>query len=144
LEVVRAALSRFEGRGADRIQIVDTSNVNLLADRELMTLAIRQVLDNALKYSDADSTITCMTEAQPDVLILRVADRGPGIPESERERIFDKFHRSAGTQVPGTGLGLHIAREITRMHGGELWVEAGSPHGAVFCFRLPLTGGDSA
>jgi len=69
-----------------------------------------------------------------------VADEGPGIAERERGRIFEKFYRCAGTRerVAGTGLGLHIAREITRMHGGDLWVEAGERRGAVFCFRLPV------
>ncbi|MBK7928499.1 MAG: ATP-binding protein [Bryobacterales bacterium] len=110
-----------------------------------MTLAIRQILDNALKYSNTDSPVSCLTEIDHGGLTVRVADRGPGIQERDRERVFEKFHRLACTRahVPGTGLGLHIAREIARMHGGELWVEPNSPAGAVFCLRIPLRSGAS-
>ena len=145
-ELLAAARSGFEGRGADRIMIENRPSVKLLVDRDLMTLAIRQVLDNALKYSQADSHVSCVTESASTNFTFRIADPGPGIPERDREHIFDKFYRLSGTrdQVTGTGLGLHIAREIARMHGGDLWVEANSPQGAVFCFRLPQRSGDGA
>ncbi len=141
--LLMSARQTFEGRGAERIRIDDDIRVSLQVDRELMTLALRQVLDNALKYSEADSAISCKAEVTGEELTFRIEDQGPGIPERDRERIFDKFYRRPSTrdQVPGTGLGLHIAREITRMHGGDLWVEAATPQGAVFCFRLPLNGG---
>lgn len=142
--LLKGARESFEGRGAERVEIHPAPGAILFADRDLMTLAIRQVLDNALKYSDPRSSIVCRSESEPDRLLIRIADRGPGIPERERERVFDKFHRRAGVrdQVPGSGLGLHIAREITRMHGGDLWAEAGTPGGAVFCFQLPAAKGD--
>lgn len=140
--LLTAARQTFDGRGAERIRIDDTAHASVQIDRELMTLALRQVLDNALKYSEPGSPVVCQAEAQGEALAVRIEDRGPGIPERDRQRIFDKFYRRAGTrdQMPGTGLGLHIAREITRMHGGEVWVEAATPKGAVFCFRLPLRG----
>lgn len=145
-ELLGEARAGLAGRGADRVAIDTRLSAEVLVDRELITLAIRQILDNALKYSSTGSPVSCLTELDPSTLTLRVADRGPGIPERDRERVFEKFHRLAGTraQVPGTGLGLHIAREIARMHGGDLWVEPNSPAGAVFCLRLPLhTGADA-
>lgn len=138
-ELLLEARGNFEGRGAERIAILDESSRTVQADRDLMTLAIRQVLDNALKYGDAGSVVRCRTELAPDSVSLRIENDGPGISERDRERIFDKFHRRTTTrdQVPGSGLGLHIAREIARMHGGDLWVEPGNSRGAAFCFRLP-------
>jgi signal transduction histidine kinase len=73
-------------------------------------------------------------------VVIRVEDRGPGIPERERERIFDKFYRRGGSRdsVPGTGLGLYIAREIIRTHGGDLWIEGEPGARSEFCAALPV------
>lgn len=140
--LLEGARRTFDGRGAERIRINDGTGAILQVDRDLMTLAIRQVLDNALKYSAPDSAVCCQVEVAAE-FELRIEDRGPGIPERDRQHIFEKFYRRANTRdlVPGTGLGLHIAREITRMHAGDLWVEPASPTGAAFCFRLPIDGG---
>ncbi len=140
--LLKSAVQTFENRGAERIRIGDEAAIGLRADRELMLLALRQVLDNALKYSEPASVVACKAELDGESLMLRIEDRGPGVPERDRMRIFDKFYRRTSTRdlVAGTGLGLHIAREITRMHGGDLWVEAATPAGAAFCFRLPLAG----
>jgi two-component system sensor histidine kinase KdpD len=145
-ELLTEARQRFDGRGIERIQIDSGSAEPVAVDRELITLALRLVLDNALKYSGPDAPVAGQVQQEDDALLVRIADRGPGIPERDRERVFAKFYRHPGTRdlVPGTGLGLHIAREITRMHGGELWVESASPHGAAFCFRLPRRGGRPA
>jgi two-component system sensor histidine kinase KdpD len=141
-EFLEAARESFEGRGAERLRIAPGGDTRVLVDRDLMVLAVRQVFDNALKYSEPGSPVVCDTAAEPDRLLIRIADQGSGIRESDRERIFDKFWRRAGVrdQVPGSGLGLHIAREIARIHGGDLWVEPAEQGGAVFCFALPLTG----
>ncbi len=141
-ELLEVSRSTFEGRGADRIIVAGDAEGIVNVDRELTALAIRQVLDNALKYSDADSPVRCWSTADPHMVELRIADSGPGIPDRERERIFDKFYRRATTRdrVPGSGLGLHIAREIVRMHNGELWVDRGEVQGSVFCFRFPGIG----
>ncbi len=143
MELIEAARASFESRGAERIVIEAGPDTAVSLDRELMTLAIRQVLDNGLKYSPAEALILCRVRLQADTLTILISDRGPGIPERERERIFEKLYRRPGIrdQVPGSGLGLHIAREITRMHGGDLWVEDAAPAGAVFCLSLPLAGG---
>jgi signal transduction histidine kinase len=137
-----AARQTFEGRGAERIGIEAAGGPGLQADRELLTLALRQVLDNALKYSAPGSLVSCQAREEGGALLLRVEDSGPGVPERDRQRVFEKFYRRASTrdQVPGTGLGLHIAREIIRMHGGDLWIESAASQGAAFCFRLPLRG----
>ncbi len=140
-DLLRAAQSSFEGRGAERLHLQKLDDTRVQVDRDLFTLALRQVLDNALKYSGPSSSVVCETIAEPGRLLIRIADHGPGIPERDRERIFDKFYRrpSVREQVPGSGLGLHIAREIARIHGGDLWLEQGDQQGAVFCFALPIS-----
>ena len=79
-----------------------------------------------------------LTATRQDVLI-RVTDRGPGIPEAERERIFEPFHRVAGRpDEPGAGLGLAIARGFTEANGGRMWLESREGQGASFVLALPL------
>jgi two-component system sensor histidine kinase KdpD len=72
-------------------------------------------------------------------VVVSVEDDGPGFAAGEEERLFDKFYRGAGG--PGAGLGLAIARAIVTAHGGRIWAERRSPHGAAFRFTLPI-GGD--
>ena len=110
------------------------------ADRELIEVALRQLIDNALKYSPPHSAV--LVEAQPSGgnIIVSVSDRGPGIPEIEQERIFERFFRAEASrhQIPGAGLGLGIAREIVQAHGGEISVESKLGEGSTFRFSLPI------
>jgi signal transduction histidine kinase len=78
-------------------------------------------------------------EAREDGIVFAVTDRGPGIREEERERVFEKFYRcdKDRRRIPGTGMGLAIAREIVQAHGGRIWAES-TPEGSRFCFSLPL------
>jgi len=109
------------------------------ADRELIEVALRQLIDNALKYSPPGSPVLVGAEFSDGRLIVSVADHGPGIPEDEQSRIFEKFYRAEASrhQIPGAGLGLVIAREIIQVHGGEIWVESKVGEGSIFRFSLP-------
>ncbi len=139
-DIIDAAFASFQSRGADRLQGDYRSADSVFVDNELIILALRQVIDNALKYSAPGTPIHCSTTNTSDRVQIRIANLGPGVPERDRERIFDKFYRRANSRnrVTGTGLGLHIAREIARIHGGDLWLDPDSPKGAVFCFSLPV------
>jgi two-component system sensor histidine kinase KdpD len=108
-------------------------------DRELIEIALRQLIDNALKYSPRDSPVSVAAESNEGRVIVSVTDRGPGIPEEEQSRIFEKFYRAEASrhQIPGAGLGLVIAREIIQVHGGEIWVESQPGQGSTFRFSLP-------
>ena len=109
-------------------------------DPELIELVLRQLLDNAAKYTPAGTPIDVSAELDAaGRIVVSVADRGPGIPEDDLERVFDKFQRGTQTQynVPGAGLGLAIAREIVHVHGGEIRAEARTGGGVVFRFSLP-------
>jgi two-component system sensor histidine kinase KdpD len=112
----------------------------VFADPELVSLALRQLVDNALKYSPPASPLRFTASAGEDDVTLCVTDFGPGIPERERERVFDKFYRRHALKgrVPGSGLGLYIAREIVRAHGGDLWVESADGIGSRFYLSLPV------
>lgn len=111
------------------------------ADRELIEIALRQLIDNALKYSPHDSPVSVAAESNGDRVVVSVADRGPGIPEEEQSRIFEKFYRAEASrhQIPGAGLGLVIAREIIQVHGGEIWVESKPGQGSTFRFSVPAS-----
>ena len=109
------------------------------ADQRLVKLAIRQLLDNALKYSPPASTITVGVREIDGVAAVYVTNLGNGIPPSEQTRLFDRFYRSPSvkTRIPGSGLGLSIAFGIARAHKGELTV-CSSPGETTFQLKLPL------
>jgi len=108
-------------------------------DLKLIKEALRQLLDNARKYSPAGSPIGVSCHSAGDAVVVQVADQGPGIPEVERERVFEKFYRGAreAGQSPGVGLGLAIARTVLKAHGGEIWLTSRPGVGTVFHFSLP-------
>jgi two-component system, OmpR family, sensor histidine kinase KdpD len=144
-QLLAKVLQHFESQAAGRpLRLNPAANLpRVSADPELLALALRQLIDNALKYSPPASPIGVVADLEGDRVVIRVHDRGPGIPERERERVFDKFYRRAdaaksGAGVPGTGLGLYIAREILRTHGGDVWIEAEPGEGTEFCAGLPV------
>jgi len=112
-------------------------------DRALMKLAIRQLVDNALKYSSSCAPVEISARAVDKSLVITVGDRGHGIPESERTKIFEKFYRLPGdrSRVPGTGMGLAIARQIVEAHGGRISVNSREGGGSLFSISIPLKDG---
>ena len=141
-ELVESALDKLrpvlDGRHVD-VHLPD-GLPPIWADRELIEIALRQLIDNALKYSPRDSQVSIAAESSDGRVIISVADRGPGIPEQEQSRIFEKFYRADASrhQIPGAGLGLVIAREIIQVHGGEIWVDSKPGKGSIFRFSLPI------
>jgi two-component system sensor histidine kinase KdpD len=99
------------------------------------------VLQNALKYAPPSSPITITASQQATCLMLRIADRGPGIPASERVRIFEKFYRLPQAQqsgLPGAGLGLAICKGFVEAHGGDISIHDRAGGGALVSIQLPL------
>jgi two-component system sensor histidine kinase KdpD len=100
--------------------------------------ALVNVLENALRLSPPDEAVHVRVSATRKELLIRVTDRGPGIPEREQEHIFEPFHRVAGQpDQRGAGLGLAIARGFTEANGGRLWLESRAGQGASFVLALP-------
>ncbi len=140
-EVVGAALNRVEQRLAGRELEVSVPKDLPLApfDMVLIEQVLINLLENAAKYSEGPLEISA--RAGPGEVLVEVADRGPGIPEGEAARVFEKFHRAAREQsAGGVGLGLTICRAIVSAHGGRIWVENRDGGGAVFRFTLPIHG----
>ncbi|HMA11305.1 MAG TPA: ATP-binding protein, partial [Steroidobacteraceae bacterium] len=96
------------------------------ADPALLSVMVRNLLDNALRYTPPGGKITVATGAAAEGPVLTVEDDGPGIPEAERERVFERFHRLQGQRATGSGLGLSIVRRVADVHGARVAIAAGS------------------
>ena len=112
-------------------------------DGELLQLALRQLFDNAVKYSPAFERIRVGVERRGGSVVFWVADEGPGVPSADRERVFNRFYRGSSTKhgVPGSGLGLAVVRQIARAHGGDALVTDTQPRGARFEVIVPAARG---
>jgi signal transduction histidine kinase len=113
------------------------------ADPDRIAQVLRNLLDNAIKYSPQAGLIVVRGVAGEDEVIISVADQGVGIAPEHLNRLFDKFFRvksGLGRHVVGSGLGLPIARTIVESHGGRIWAESQLEQGSTFYFTLPLQG----
>lgn len=108
-------------------------------DRRLMKLAIKQLLDNALKYSPAEHPVEIGIHGDDGVVTVDITDHGGGIASEDQEKIFERFYRSPSVrnQIPGSGLGLSIARSIVQAHDGEVDVSS-RPGRTTFRISLPV------
>jgi two-component system, OmpR family, sensor histidine kinase KdpD len=145
-DLVASALSGAPSDGrawqlniSDRLPLAD-------ADPEFAAQVVRQLAENAVKYSPPGSPIGVSAERRDGKIVIGVSDRGPGIEENERTRIFDRFFRGRRHRfdTKGTGMGLAIAKGIAEAHGGRIWVESEPGQGSVFYFSLPVSGGPKA
>jgi len=109
-------------------------------DERLMNQVLTNLLENAAHYSPQGSEIVLGAELNKSVLLIRVQDRGPGIPADEIPRIFERFYRgrSASKDRKGTGMGLAIARGIMEAHGGAIRVESPGVRGSTFTMEIPV------
>jgi two-component system sensor histidine kinase KdpD len=110
-------------------------------DPEFTGIVIWQFLSNALRYTPPGSPLTIRAIAEDTEVIVSIEDCGPGISGQEQRKVFDKFYRGKDQRerIPGTGMGLTIAREIVRAHHGRIWVESEPGKGAKFSFSVPRT-----
>ncbi len=139
-EVVGAALQRVEhGTGERRVSVELPEELPLVpCDGALTEQVVVNLLENALKYSPAEAPVEVSARAAGSEVIVTVADRGPGVPPGEEERIFEKFHRAAAQRrTEGVGLGLAICKAIVAAHDGQIWVESRDGGGAAFHLALP-------
>jgi signal transduction histidine kinase len=100
------------------------------------------LVDNAIKFTPAQGAVELEAEVRGEKVVARVHDTGRGIAEQDRERIFDPFHRgTVSSEVEGVGLGLPLARQIARAHGGDIDLDSAPGHGATFTVTLPAATG---
>jgi signal transduction histidine kinase len=110
-------------------------------DRDKIALALHNLVGNALKYTLDGGRIVVAAQMDQDRLSVSVSDTGIGIGPEEIEKVFEKFYRSRNplaANVKGSGLGLPIAREIARLHGGDVTVESELGKGSTFTLTLPI------
>ncbi|CAN7466868.1 sensor histidine kinase [Mesorhizobium amorphae] len=128
-----AALARNIDLGLD-----ETGPVTVVGDGTMLREMIVNLVDNALRYTQAGGTVTVKLAAIDGEGVLTVADDGPGIPADEREHVFERFYRLAGATQEGSGLGLAIVREVVENAGGRVTLADGAAGGLVVDVRLPL------
>ena len=140
-EIVRQVVASMRTRIENRpVSVVCDESLSVIAvDQALVKLAVKQLLDNALKYSPPDTPVTIGVHDGSGTVTVAVTDRGNGIPVQEQSRIFDRLYRSPSVQhqVTGSGLGLSIAHNIARAHHGDLTVTS-RPGETTFRLTLPL------
>jgi signal transduction histidine kinase len=131
-----------EAGAAHRFLTADTDQTAVRTDANLLTQALGNVLENAVKYSPEGSTVAIRSYRSGDEIVIQIEDEGPGIPPERIARIFERVYRSRAEGVPGLGLGLYITRSLIEILGGR--VEAGSRGDGVRGLRvtivLPLRG----
>jgi two-component system phosphate regulon sensor histidine kinase PhoR len=125
--------------------LLPESGLQVEASFDQLVQVFRNLLENAVKYSDPGSLVTVCHRLERGTATLIVRDQGPGIPAKDQQRIFERFYRvdkDRGRETGSSGLGLAICRHIIRNHGGTLWVESpprGKTRGSEFLFTLPLS-----
>ena len=139
-EIVGAALTRLESRlNGHQVRADFPPDLPLvLLDGVLMEQVLINLLENALKFAPPSTAIELSATGSDHELVFAIADRGPGIPPGDEQRIFDKFYRAGPAREGGVGLGLTICRGIIEAHGGRIRVEQRPGGGAVFQFTLPI------
>jgi signal transduction histidine kinase len=172
--LIRFVTDDFDVRLEDRSIRIDTElpadGVPIRCDGDRIVEVIENLLDNAVKYAPADSRIRVRLDrvdeapegapslepqadgegavtVRPGLALLTVGDEGPGVPEEEKSRIFERFHRAPNSRShdgSGVGLGLALCREIVGAHRGAIWVEDREPQGSLFRVLLPLGVGAAA
>ena len=155
--IIEESLRRFNENAAESTGLALEKNIQpnlpwILADEIALRHAVQNLVENAIKHGSAGNGnghhpwVGIFAEAVPSVhgrtVEIRVADRGPGIPEDEREQIFDPFfrgRRALADQVHGTGLGLNLVKKIVEAHGGTIELRSEPMQGAEFIIRIPVT-----
>jgi two-component system phosphate regulon sensor histidine kinase PhoR len=129
-----------EAKGA----IVDNSGISdqirIMGDPEHLQNVLRNLVENAIKYSDKNPVIKLSTSLEDNMVSIQVKDNGPGIQAGDKDRIFNQFQRVCKTEegnVKGFGLGLAYVKKIVELHNGKVWVESQTGAGCTFVVRIP-------
>ncbi len=138
-EVIETSLERVERRRPDVTFVLKLNDWFLYGDPAALGRAVLNLMDNAAKWSPENGTVRITLRPVGDDLVeLTVADSGPGIPEEEREKVFERFYRAIQSRsMPGSGLGLAIVEQVIARHGGTISVEESDDGGALMRVRLP-------
>jgi len=127
-----------------RLKLFVEEAVEMEGDRKKLMSVFLNLLDNAIKYSPKNKVVSATLTVSGDVhrtALIAVKDSGPGIPESEQERVFTRFYRGseARSQTDGSGLGLAIAQRFVELHGGRITLQSAKGKGSSFAVELPIS-----
>ena len=126
-----------QGRHID-LGLVQADEVAVQGHREALRILVRNLLDNALKYTPEGGTVDLAVRRDGHSVELSVDDSGPGIPDADRGRVLDRFYRVPGTPSTGSGLGLAIVKAVADLHGAPLTLERSAHLGGLrVALRLP-------
>jgi two-component system sensor histidine kinase SenX3 len=123
------------------ISSTDISDCITLGDREQLIMAIQNLIENAINYSPEGTKVTVTSKVEDGIVNISVTDQGIGIPETDLDRIFERFYRvdpARSRLTGGTGLGLSIVKHVALKHGGEVKVWSSENVGSTFSLRLPI------
>jgi two-component system phosphate regulon sensor histidine kinase PhoR len=144
LDVVQRAMDTFrfrlEREGLEvRLEQRAELPAGVCFDEQAILLAIMNLLDNAVKYGGAEGPVELIVDRGRRHVYVRVRDHGPGIPEGQHRRVFDRFYRvRRDADTRGSGIGLSLVKRIVEAHGGRAWAENAPDGGAVVSFSLPI------
>jgi signal transduction histidine kinase len=142
-KVLEGSLEDARVLGAGRDLQIETNIPEMLpmnGDREMISLTVQNLVENAVKYNRLGGKILVSAEKHDHVVQICVGNNGPGIPPNQAPHVFKRFYRARGDeQTPGHGLGLSIARELARAHGGDLTLATSRPDWTEFCLRLSVS-----
>jgi signal transduction histidine kinase len=137
-------VAKARGLGDRDWRLDGLAEVKVVVDEQRITQAVLQLADNAVKHTGPGDVVAVGSSYDAGTARVWVRDTGPGVPSSDRERIFERFGRSAVPEGDeGFGLGLSIVSAIVAAHGGTVTVHPEEPHGARFEVTLPVAGPDS-
>jgi signal transduction histidine kinase len=131
-------------KGVNLSTSLSLPSISVLADHDRIGHVFSNLIGNALRYTPNGGSITLDAAVVDSLVRFAVMDTGSGIPKEYQERIFEKFYQVPESGPKGTGLGLYIAKEIVRAHGGEIGVESDPGKGSTFWFTLPLVANTSS
>jgi len=141
-EIVRQAVADTVPMALNRgveIELFADRPVQVQGDRASLSAMVRNLADNAVRYSPRGAGVELRVLQEPGAAIVHVDDGGPGIPPSERERVFDRFYRRTSNDEPGTGLGLAIVKSVASRHGGSVTLDDSPLGGLRATVRLPAS-----
>jgi two-component system phosphate regulon sensor histidine kinase PhoR len=132
---------RAEREGVDLAIELGADLPRARIDARAVELAVINLIDNALKYAPGSPVVTVRAERENGAIVVRVVDRGPGVPAEDQGRIFERFVRGStarGKPIRGSGIGLALVKHIAESHGGRAWVVSGAGQGATFAISIPI------
>ena len=142
--LIREAMDQCQISADNRnisVTFADSTSAIVLGDRDQLIMAVHNLIENAINYSPEGTKVSITSNIEDGVIDISVTDQGIGIPDAEKERIFERFYRvdpARSRQTGGTGLGLSIVKHVASKHGGEVTLWSVENVGSTFSLRLPI------